>query len=209
MERLKYHSVYISGAIDNVSHEEAIGWRQDITPFLQSLGLFVFDPTNKCVDGYEEDEKFFERKKKLKQDGKYKELHELGKPIRSLDLRFVDLSSFVIAYLDLDVILTGTLNEIFMCDSQRKPCLIVCKQGVESIADWLFFTFPSEFFFSNFDDLKKYITGIHDGSITELHNRWHLIDYGRILPPQLRPTPQLNRTKQEDQKLFAALVAQR
>ena len=186
MERLKYHTVYLSGAIDNASHEQATGWRKEITPFLQDLGMFVIDPTQKCIDGFNEDEEFFKHKSKLKKTGRYKELHDLGKPIRKFDLHSVDISSFLIVYLDLDVQHCGTWNEIFICDANRSPCLIVCKQGVQNLSDWLFFTFPSEFFFNSFEYLKKYIRGIHDGSIQN-SPRWWFINYEKILPTQLTP----------------------
>ena len=192
MERLKYHTTYLVGPIDNISHADATGWRRDMTEFLQSLGVFVLDPTLKPIDGYAEDEEFFKKKARLKQDGKYDELYKIGKPIRSFDLNAVDMSSFIIVNLDLDVKMCGTWNELFIADQQRMPCLIMCSQGLDKIPDWLYFSLPSDFFFSNWDDLKNYITGIHDGSINELHNRWHLIDYDRILPPQLRPAKRIS-----------------
>ena len=186
MEKLQYHTTYLIGAVDAISIKEAKGWRQDITPFLKSLGIFVLNPMDKPIDGYEEDEVFFKHKNKLKKEGRYQELYELGKPIRSFDLNCVDAANFLIVYLDLDVTLCGTWNELFIADSQRKPCLIVCKQGVQAIPDWLFFTFPSEFFFNSFEYLKKYIRGIHDGSIQN-SPRWWFINYEKILPTQLTP----------------------
>jgi len=186
MNRLKYHTAYLAGPIDAVSYKDASTWRNDLTTFLHSLNLFVLDPLQKPIEKYNEDEKFLQKRKQLKKEGKYDELHQLGKPIRAFDLRSVDCSNFVIVYYNLDVIMAGTLNEMSICDLERKPCLIMCEQGISSIPDWWFFTFPAEFFFEDWRTLKQYIYDIDSGKNKHPHKRWWLIDYEKIAPPQLK-----------------------
>ena len=43
MNRIKNQRCYLAGAMDRVV-DRGKGWRQEITPFLESLGIVVFNP---------------------------------------------------------------------------------------------------------------------------------------------------------------------
>ena len=110
--RLTNQRTYLAGAMDRVQDRGAT-WRESITPFLDSLGIVVFNPITKPTNIGLEDEDTHAVKSKLKSQRRYDELSSMMKIIRSVDLRLVDISDFVIVNLDLDVHPCGTLEEIF------------------------------------------------------------------------------------------------
>ena len=46
--RLNNHRVYLAGPIDHAS-DDGVGWREELTPYLEKMGLTILDPTNKPV----------------------------------------------------------------------------------------------------------------------------------------------------------------
>ena len=49
MQRLKGQRVYLAGAMDRAL-DRGIGWRNEITPFLENLGVTVFNPLSKPTE---------------------------------------------------------------------------------------------------------------------------------------------------------------
>ena len=63
--RLNNQRVYLAGAMDRVA-DRGMGWRDSITPFLESLGIVVFNPISKPTDIGLEDHDTHQIKTKLK-----------------------------------------------------------------------------------------------------------------------------------------------
>lgn len=175
MQRLKNQRVYLAGAMDRVP-DRGNGWRDDITPFLENLGIVVFNPIKKPTNIGQEDEVTHKHKTKLKSEQKYKELSELMKVIRSVDLRLVDISDFLIVNLDLDVHPCGTYEEIFLANRSKKPVIVHMKQGKQHAPDWLFGTIPHQMIFSSWTEIKDYITYVNTNQQIEHHNRWRFFN---------------------------------
>ena len=175
MNRLNNQRVYLAGAMDRVV-DRGNGWRDNITPFLESLGIIVFNPIKKPTVVGQEDELTHKQKIKLKNTGKYDELSQLMKTIRSVDLRLVDISDFLIVNLDLDIHPCGTYEEIFWANRQKKPIIIHMVQGKENAPDWLFGTIPHEMIFSSCDDIKSYLGSINEIDEINNYNRWYFFN---------------------------------
>jgi nucleoside 2-deoxyribosyltransferase len=171
MNRLKNQRVYLAGAMDRVA-DRGNGWRDDITPFLQELDIVVFNPIKKPSNIGREDREIHEYKVYLKKEKKYTELSQIMKTIRSVDLRLVDISDFLIVNLDLDIHPCGTYEEIFWANRQKKPIIIHMVQGKNKAPDWLFGTIPHEMIFSSWNDLKNYLYHINSDSKIISFNRW-------------------------------------
>jgi hypothetical protein len=152
------------------------GWREDITPFLQSLGVVVFNPLKKPMNIGKEDDETHILKQQLKKEGKYDELSKIMKTIRKVDLRLVDLSDFLIVNIDLDHYAVGTWEECFSANNLRKAILVHMEQGKENAPDWLFGTIPHEMIFSSWDDLKSYLYHINESVIIDDFDRWRFLD---------------------------------
>lgn len=177
INRLKNNTVYLAGAIDRVA-DSGHGWRNDITPFLSSLGINVLNPLKKPISvGLEGDDYRYERHI-LKQEGRYADLAKIMKRVRNVDLRMVDKSDFLIVSIDMDVALCGTYEEIFWANRQKKPILIKCEQGVRNLPDWLFGCIPHQFFFNSWDSLIAYVRHVDSSEEQpEHHKRWFFFNY--------------------------------
>lgn len=173
--RLNNQRVYLAGAMDRVA-DRGNGWRDNITPFLENLGVVVFNPIKKPTIVGKEDEETHKLKLQLKKDKNYDELSSLMKIIRSVDLRLVDISDFLIVNLDLDIHPCGTYEEIFWANRQKKPIIVHMVQGKQNAPDWLFGTIPHQLIFSSWDLLKDYLMTIHTQESIETLNRWYFFN---------------------------------
>lgn len=172
MNRLKNQRVYLAGAMDRVA-DRGIAWRDAITPFLQQLDIVVFNPISKPTDIGLEDQDTHLIKTKLKQMGRYDELSSMMKTIRSVDLRLVDISDFLIVNLDLDIHPCGTYEEIFWANRQKKPIIVHMVQGKNHTPDWLFGTVPHQMIFSHWDEIKQYLYHINSSENINSYKRWY------------------------------------
>ena len=175
MNRLKNQRVYLAGAMDRVKDRGA-GWRAEITPFLMNLGVIVFNPILKPSDIGLEDYDTHIIKQELKAQKKYNELSILMKGIRSVDLRLVDISDFMIVNLDLDTHPCGTLEEIFWANRQKKPILVRMVQGKVNAPDWLFGVLPHQMIFSEWNEIFEYLDQIDTSTMIDTHKRWYFFN---------------------------------
>lgn len=171
MNRLKNQRVYLAGAMDRVA-DRGSTWRDNITPFLENLGVVVFNPIKKPTDIGTEDAESHVTKTKLKSQRRFDELSAMMKTIRAVDLRLVDISDFLVVNLDLEVHPCGTYEEIFEANRSKKPILIHVEQGKDHTPDWLFGTIPHQMFFSNWDDIRNYLLHINNDENIDTYNRW-------------------------------------
>jgi nucleoside 2-deoxyribosyltransferase len=172
MNRLENQRVYLAGAMDRVP-DRGSTWRDNITPFLQELGVIVFNPINKPSNIGLEDAEVHSLKKKLKQREDYDELSSIMKTIRGVDLRLVDISDFLIVNLDIETHPCGTLEEIFWANRQKKPIIIHMEQGKQQTPDWLFGTIPHQMIFSSWDEIKDHLIHINSAPNIETYKRWY------------------------------------
>lgn len=173
--RLKNQRVYLAGAMDRVP-DRGNGWRDNITPFLEEIGVVVFNPIKKPTILGQEDDTTHKLKLQLKSKENYDELSSLMKTIRSVDLRLVDISDFLIVNLDLDVHPCGTYEEIFWANRQKKPIIIHMVQGKQNTPDWLFGTVPHTMIFSSWDQIKSYLNFIDTSANIDSYNRWYFFN---------------------------------
>ena len=171
-KRLEHQRVYLAGAMDRVQ-DRGNGWRDSISPFLESLGIIIFNPIKKPTTVGVEDFATHKYKQKLKLEKNYDELSQLMKTIRSVDLRLVDISDFLIVNLDLDIHPCGTYEEIFWANRQKKPIIIHMVQGKHNAPDWLFGTIPHQMIFSSWDEIKSYLTKVNTSAEINNYNRWY------------------------------------
>lgn len=176
MNRLKNQRVYLAGAIDRVADRGAT-WRENITPFLNSLGVKVFNPLIKPTTVGLEDYHVGLMKKELKENHRYDELAEVMKSIRSTDLRLVDISDFIVVNLNLEHYACGTWEELSLANRSKKPILVHIEQGKQYTPDWLFGMLPHQWFFSKWSDLTNYLIHINSDQNIEHYNRWQFFNY--------------------------------
>lgn len=176
-ESLKGSRCYLAGAMDRVP-DGGIGWRNKLKYKLQKFGVCVLNPCDKPIALGREDEKGREYIHSLKLQGKFDEVKELLKEIRSIDLRMVDVSDFIILNIDTSVHMCGSYEELTLANRQKKPCLIHVEQGKIECPNWVFGMVPHEHIFSEWEDLIFYLDEIHN--LGPNHKRWVLFNYGEI-----------------------------
>jgi nucleoside 2-deoxyribosyltransferase len=157
--RLNKTLVYLSGGMDRVIDwkKDAVQWRDELKSFLRSMNIGILDPCDKATLIAIEDENVRKKKKLLKEEGKYNELRDIMKPICAIDLRMVDIAHFVILYIDTGIHMTGSYHEATTAINQKKPVLIMCKQGKQNVPDWLYGVVPHEMMFSTWQELRDYL----------------------------------------------------
>jgi|TARA_R110001632_G_scaffold104070_6_gene212891 nucleoside 2-deoxyribosyltransferase len=175
--RLNNHRVYLAGPIDHAD-DDGVAWRQKLSPYLKKMGLTILDPTDKPVSQCRYNEVGAEKDhiQKLKKLKRWDELRNLAKEIVLVDLRMVEVSDFMIAYVDKDIHLCGTYDEIFESLRRRKPTLIVHKGGKAEMSMWLRGKMNHNFIFDSFDELYEYLEALHDGTVEPDYTRWVFFD---------------------------------
>jgi hypothetical protein len=131
--------VYLSGPMDFVASredEKRFGWRNRVSEFLREFGVTVFDPWFKPqIRGVSEYGREDETTARVRDKWTY-DPTEVGAKARAdcaehfwpalhIDLRMVDTSDFVVAYVPTNIYSVGTPHEIILCRQQRKPVLFV------------------------------------------------------------------------------------
>jgi len=161
--------------------DNGVAWRRVITPILKQMGVVVLDPTAKPIEIGVEDSKARGVLAAMKADGKIAEAREAMKVIRRVDLRCIDLSSFVIVRLD-GTPTVGTYEEIAMSVSQSKPTLIWLdgKLNKNNVSDWILAQVPLEYLFESMDDLVAYLRRIDSSEKHPEDRRWMLFDLARL-----------------------------
>lgn len=176
LNRLKHLGAYLSGPID-FANDKGHGWRDEITPFLEDMGVEVFNPLKHKYFGCEDfDSHKRPKMKDMATKGQFKELRDQMKDVNHWDLRSVDLSSFLVVNYDNSVHMAGTYEEIFKANNQCKPVLLVLSCRKSEISSWVLGRFPDEHMFESWEQLKKYLISINsnkDHDFTEADNkRW-------------------------------------
>ena len=116
--------------------EKKFGWRNRVSEFLREFGVTVFDPWFKPeIRGIAEYGREDETTAKVRDQWTFDPAEEGAKtrancadhfwPALHLDLRMVDVSDFVVAYVPTNIYSVGTPHEIIQCRQQRKPVLFV------------------------------------------------------------------------------------
>ena len=171
---------YLAGAMDRVP-DGGTGWREAITPALNDRGVVVLNPCDKPVDVGIEDEETRHKVEDYKRLGQYEKIREHYGVIRTLDLRCVDISDFIIASIDISVHACGTYEEITVANSQKKPVLVWCQQGKEFAPNWLFFMLPHQHIFGCLNELINYLDYVdtHEENINH-YKRWFFFDRSKM-----------------------------
>ena len=168
---------YLAGPIDH-AEDDGVGWRQEVGKWLRQRGVIVMDPTDKPTSQTKFKEIDEEKQKliELKKLGRWEELRTYMKEIVLADLRMVEVSDLNIVYIDTDIHLCGTYEELFVSLRQRKPTFVVAAHGKESLSVWLYGRMNPNFIFESFDELKDYLNGIDNGLIEPDPTRWVFFD---------------------------------
>jgi hypothetical protein len=174
MGKLNEAICYLSGPIDKAK-DLGRGWRKEFIAKTSNLGMQIIDPCNKPASFVHEVKGDVRTVTKMREEKQWVELQKFVKKFRREDLRFTDVSDFLVVYIDPDVPSYGTLDELFTAEDQKKPCFCICKGGIECLPTWLFGVFRLEEVFGSIDECVAHLMKIDNGEINiEEDRRWVL-----------------------------------
>jgi len=182
MNKLRGSRAYLAGPIDYCD-DDGVKWRRVISKFLRSRGIIVLDPTEKPIsqlDGIPSE--IGEEKRKtqaLKDSGKFDEFGIIAKKIRSVDLRMTDIADFLVVYVDQSIPMCGTWEELFNANRQKKPIIVIVKDGPAGAPLWLHGTIHHKYMFPDLVHAENFIHSIDRGDI-EMDGRWQLLDHVKL-----------------------------
>jgi hypothetical protein len=157
--------------MDNVLDGGVI-WRRRIQFDLRGMGIHWLDPCNKpCKMGVEDEETRALRHAK-KEQGDWEFLANEMYPIRRVDIRMVDISDFLIVFLDKANSGFGTIAEITRANEQMKPIIVMQEGGKKFTPDWLFGMGITNTIFGNWGDLYEYLRCINECASIKHERRW-------------------------------------
>lgn len=176
MNRLKNTRGYLCGAMD-FSDDFGVGWRVEIRRELKDLGIIWLDPTDKPMHDKTRGKEEVCKMRKLMSRSDFLAVKEDMDEICRIDERLVDISDFLIVYLDMDIHHCGTYDELFRANNQRKPVLIVVKQGKKKAPTWLIGKTPWEMILNNWEELNLYLRIVSNAPKTAFSNRWIFFNF--------------------------------
>ena len=165
---------YLIGAMECAS-DNGISWRAELIQLCKSKDLKIkfLDPTNKVRVLQKEIGEEREKNAKLKRDGSWEELTSFMKIVVRQDHRCVDLSDFVIFYLDPTLHTCGSYFEFQSTLTQKKPYFIIVPQGKSQTPSWLFGICDHTKIFDNIEQVVDQLVALNNGS-EPLSDRWVL-----------------------------------
>lgn len=173
MNKLKNSTCYLIGPMDDVADRGKI-WRDLITPPLLAYNIEVLNPVLKPPDaGVDENPDTYAEIKRLKETGQYHLIREKYSDIRSFDLRCCDRADFGIAYINMDVHMCGSYEEITTMNRSKKPVLVFAKNGRNRIPNWIYWMLPYQHLFDDMKSLLDYLA-IIDRDGKDETKRWKL-----------------------------------
>lgn len=151
--------VYLAGNIENCDNLE---WRVKISKKLKRLGIVILDPTRKVfIDQVKENEKTRCELMWQRNDENYDYVHDFMKAVIQKDLRQIDICDFLIIKLDYNKFTAGTMSEITIASSQRKPLLFLVNSK-RDIPLWLVGLCNMKYVFEEEEDLMAYLRRINN-----------------------------------------------
>jgi len=166
------YTCYLSGPIESVK-DSGVSWRRIFSKMIkkEKITIQIIDPTNKKGKIAFEIGNEREKIQQLKLQNKFSEVKSIMKKIRRWDLRAVDKSDLIVAYIDKNIPSCGTWDEIVTGERQQKPILVIAEGGKTSIPDWAFAIFEEEYIFDTIEDCVYFLKKACNGDV-ELDDKW-------------------------------------
>lgn len=170
MRHLEGKRVYLSGPIEFGSGPN---WRVEPSKVLvEEFKVDLFDPFN------DPKQQWAAALKEARARCDYQEMERIANNFVRKDLTLVDSSDFLVAYLPRGVPTTGTVHEIIVKSSSKKPVLLVCLEGKQYVPFWYWGFVPHTQMFGTWDDLWNYLREV-DADLHTDNYRWDYV-CGRI-----------------------------
>jgi hypothetical protein len=173
MNLLKYTRLYTIGSME---YADGQGWRNQVKKELGPLGITIFDPYHKpYIEEIAEDTNARKQLDGWRSDGKYQQIHDRMKAVRSDDLRLCDISDFFIVNINPRIASWGSAEELVTAVRMKKPIFIVIEGGIKACPFWIFGMVPVKYLYNSLEDAINMIKDIDSGKRRIDSSRWHLL----------------------------------
>jgi hypothetical protein len=154
---------------------DAFMWREEVSRALSSLNIICFDPNkehfiNQPAEGPEDRRKL----NIARSEGNWSFVSDYMKSVIARDLRYVDLSEFIIGNIEPSMPTFGTIHELVIASLQNKPILLHIKDKKE-FPLWLAGLVNMDLVFEQWEDLINYVKGIDSGEIFADPKYWKIL----------------------------------
>lgn len=173
--------VYLAGPIDFVD-DAGKGFRGELKKKLVKIGIkpqMILDPTDKPVTyaGYKDFDTEKDHYYSLRKHGQWDELEKLCQMTMHVDLRLVDKSDLVIAVINPDVPMFGTIHEIVQARMQKKPVVMIDPRGREGTSIWAIGLVGYKRIFDSIDGAVDYLKDIFNGTLSTDDTEWLFLHF--------------------------------
>lgn len=170
MGYLKGTISYLAGPIEyDVDHD----WRTDPKKVLiEEFGINLHDPNA------DDKQKMTSPMQDALDREDYETVRSIAKKFVKKDLKVVEKSDFIVAYIPKKVPTVGTVHEIVFSDWIKKPTLLICPQGKKMAGKWYFGIIDPNCIFGSWEDLYTYLREVDRGEHKD-NDRWSYV-YGLI-----------------------------
>lgn len=158
--------IYLAGSMEE-DKTGGVSYRKKFIEKCKSKGLKIkfLDPTDKITNLTPDVNIEKARIDKFREEKDWRKLRTLMKKIVKQDLRQVDLSDMVVAFIDKKVYTCGTIQEIVTAENQRKLVVVVVAGGKQQCPAWLFGIMHYNYIFDTDDEAIDYLVGMNEGTI--------------------------------------------
>jgi hypothetical protein len=166
---------YLIGSIE-YANDQGTNWRTSLRDQCKnsSLKIKFLDPTAKISGLQPEIDAAQDDINALKKKGKWDTLSMYMKPIVREDHRCVDISDFVVFYLDTSCHTCGSYFEFQNALEEKKPYFLIVKGGKKNTPAWLFGIMDHENIYNSVEEVVNTLIKIDNGT-KSLSDRWVLI----------------------------------
>lgn len=151
--------------IGPMQYADGQGIRNYFKQELGKLGIVVFDHYRKpFCDETDEGSTTKEQLFRWMEEEEYDKVAE-KKMIRTVDLKLVDISDWIIFYFSPKVMTCGSWEEFFWAARLKKKILFVNVEGKKKSPFWVLWTIPHADIFSSREEAVEYIRKVDSGEL--------------------------------------------
>lgn len=165
--------VYLAGYMEA---GDGTKWRNIVEGELKPRGVSVLNPYDKpWLDGTLENQEIRDELKIWVENDEHEKVAEYAKKIRREDLRCVDISDFLIVYIDPKIPTFGTMEELTVAVKECKPVFLIVVGGIKKCPLWIRAMLSIKYCYNSLDEALNMIKKIDDSLVSIDSDKWHLL----------------------------------
>jgi hypothetical protein len=168
---------YLMGSME---FSDGRGWREEVKKELDGRNITFLDPYVKpFIHEVAEDESSRQEMAIWRENGDFDRVAKRMKRVRSDDLRCIDISDWLLAFIKPKVASWGTGEEIPSAIRQKKAVFLAIDdpKGVKACPFWFFGMIPHKYIYGSLEEAIETIKGIDEGRVDISSDRWHLLKH--------------------------------